>query len=290
MSPDARIEKIKRAVEDEWRDPRVTAAYHKWGAEETEWGAALRDFMIERADLRSGLDVLDIGSAHGEPGLAIAAAVRPGRTILIDIAPDLLDIAAARAQQDGLDNVETRVADAHELPFPEASFDRVTARLAAMYFADARQALQEALRVLRPGGKAVYLVWGSFDQPMFRDIIGVIFKFVTPPEDEAGAPSPFKFAEPGSLSTALADAGFVGVREEAATLSTRFPGAPQQWWRWLVDTAAPVQTWMAEMSDVDREHATEEIQQRLARYYDGKTVTIPVDVIVATGRKSTSPQ
>ncbi len=114
--------------------------------------------------------------------------------------------------------------------------------LSAMYFADARQALQEALRVLRPEGKAVYLVWGSFDQPMFRDIIGIIFKFVTPPEDEAGALSPFRFAEPGSLSTALAGAGFIDVREEAATLPTRFPGDPQQWWRWLVDTAAPVQT------------------------------------------------
>lgn len=92
---------------------------------------------------------------------------------------------------------------------------------------------------------------------MFRDIIGVIFKFVTPPEDEAGAPSPFGFAESGSLSAALAGAGFVDVSEETVTLPTRFPGNPQQWWRWLVDTAAPVQTWMAEMSDADRERAME---------------------------------
>lgn len=154
MSPDERIERFKRAVEDEWRAPAVTAAYHKWGVEETEWGAALRDFMIGRADLEPGLDVLDIGSAHGEPGLVIAAAVNPGRTTLVDIAPDLLDIASARARRDGLNNVQTRPADAHALPYPEATFDRVTSRLAAMYFADTQQAFQEARRVLRPGGQS----------------------------------------------------------------------------------------------------------------------------------------
>ena len=69
MSSDPQtIERFKRAVEDEWRDPRVTAGYRKWDVQETAWGVPLRDFLLERAELERGVDVLDIGSAHGEPG------------------------------------------------------------------------------------------------------------------------------------------------------------------------------------------------------------------------------
>ncbi len=56
------------------------------------------------------------------------------------------------------------MADAHELPFPDETFDRLTSRLTAMYFADYPKAFREALRVLKPGGMAVYLVWGAFEQ------------------------------------------------------------------------------------------------------------------------------
>jgi len=42
---------------------------------------------------------------------------------------------------------------------------------------------------------------------MFMDIVGVLFKYVAPPEDEPDAPSPFRFSEPGTLSKALEGAG-----------------------------------------------------------------------------------
>ena len=98
-----------------------------------------------------------------------------------------------------------------------------------------------------------------------------------------------RFSEPGSLSAALVEAGFIEVREESAVLPTQFPGDPSTWWEWLVDTAAPVQTWMASMSAADREGALAEILEALQRHYNGQTVDIPVQVIVATGRKSGTP-
>jgi enediyne biosynthesis protein CalE5 len=280
------IQRFKREVEREWRNPQVTAAYRKWDRDESEWGRAARDFIINLAKLAPGMSVLDVGSAHGEPGIAIAETVGPsGRVTLVDIAPDLLEIAAERARSAGLSHVTTRMADAHELPFPDETFDRLTSRLAAMYFADYLKAFREALRVLKPGGMAVYLVWGTFEQPMFRDIIGVLFKYISPPEDESGAPSPFTFSEPGRLAQALDVAGFVDLREESATLPTTFPGSPERWWEWLVDTAAPVQTWMASLSSTEREGALAEIYEALYQYYDGENVNVPIDVIVCSGSK-----
>ena len=281
-----RVERFKRQVEEEWQNPQVASGYRKWSAEEAEWGRGARDLIIAQAKLASGMNVLDVGSAHGEPALAVARAVQPGRVALIDIVPELLTIAAERARAAGLENVTTHVADAHALPFPDNSFDRVTCRLTAMYFADPQQAFKEALRVLKPGGVAVYLVWGAFEQPMFKDIIGLLFQYVPPPDDEPGAPSPFAYSQAGTLGKALRDAGFVSVCEESATLPTTFPGSPEGWWEWLVDLAAPVQTWVASLSDVDRRRALAEIHAALRRYYDGKIVTVPIDVIIASGTKA----
>jgi ubiquinone/menaquinone biosynthesis C-methylase UbiE len=286
--PDAKtFERFKRAVEDEWRNPKVAAGYRKWDRDESEWGRAARELVIDRANLRPGLRVLDIGSAHGEPGIAIAAAVGPsGRVTLLDLAPQLLEIAAERASQEGLTNVDTEVADAHALPFGDESFDRVTSRLAAMYFADYPAAFREALRVLRRGGCATYLVWGPFEQPMFKDIIGVLFNYVAPPEDESGAPSPFRFSEPGTLARAMADAGFENVREESARVPTTFPGDPTRWWEWFVDMAPPVQTWLASLDDGQRHAALNEIYAALRPFHDGRFVNLPIDVHVCSGERA----
>jgi hypothetical protein len=140
--------------------------------------------------------------------------------------------------------------------------------------------------VLKPGGAAVYLVWGTDDQPMFRDILGILFQYMPLPEDEPGAPSPFTFSEPGTLGRALQDAGFADVHEETATLPTSFAGTPEQWWEWMVDGAAPVQTWLASLADEDRQKAVAEIHGALQRFYDGEIVNVPMKVNVASGSKS----
>ncbi len=49
-------------------------------------------------------------------------------------------------------NIRTDTAEAHDLPYPDSSFDLVTCRIAAHHFADVPLFVQEAARVLRPGG------------------------------------------------------------------------------------------------------------------------------------------
>lgn len=69
------------------------------------------------------------------------------------------------------------------------------------------------------------------------------------------------------------------------TVPTTFPGDLARWWEWLVDTAAPVQTWMATMSAEDRQRAMQEIYTALAQYYDGQSVNVPIDVRVGSGHR-----
>lgn len=74
----------------------------------------------------------------------------------IELSPKMLAIARRRASESCID-ADLRVGDAHNLPFPDASFDTVTATLALCTIPDDRRAVAEAARVLRPGGRLLLL-------------------------------------------------------------------------------------------------------------------------------------
>jgi SAM-dependent methyltransferase len=70
------------------------------------------------------------------------------------------------------------VGDARALPYPDASFDRVFSLLVLHFIPDARKAVEEMRRVVRPGGTITAAVWDSYGgQPFVRilwDIAGVL--------------------------------------------------------------------------------------------------------------------
>lgn len=78
------------------------------------------------------------------------------RLTAVELSPGMLEIARRRAQELGV-QAELRVGDAHDLPFPDASFDTVVATLALCTIPDDRRAVAEAARVLRPGGLLLLL-------------------------------------------------------------------------------------------------------------------------------------
>lgn len=78
------------------------------------------------------------------------------RLVGVELSPGMLEIARRRAQELGV-QAELRVGDAHDLPFPDASFDTVVATLALCTIPDDSRAVAEAARVLRPGGLLLLL-------------------------------------------------------------------------------------------------------------------------------------
>ncbi|WP_327432918.1 class I SAM-dependent methyltransferase [Streptomyces sp. NBC_01236] len=74
----------------------------------------------------------------------------------IEWSPAMLDIALHRAEQLGR-AAQLREADAHDLPFPDASFDTVVCTLSLCAIPDDRRAVAEMTRVLRTGGRLLLL-------------------------------------------------------------------------------------------------------------------------------------
>src|SRR5439155_4004493 len=93
---------------------------------------------------------LDIATGGGHTALAIAPYV--AQVTVTDLTPRMLEKAREYLLSQGVTNAQFQVADAEQLPFPAASFDRVTCRIAPHHFPNIAQFVREVARVLKPGG------------------------------------------------------------------------------------------------------------------------------------------
>ena len=93
---------------------------------------------------------LDVATGAGHTAAVFAPHV--ARVVASDLTPEMLSQTKALAAEKGLTNMETAIADAEALPFPDASFDLVTCRIAPHHFPSIATFLAEARRVLKPGG------------------------------------------------------------------------------------------------------------------------------------------
>ena len=113
-----------------------------------------RDDYLGRLPLTSAMAILDIGCGTGV--LARALAARPDLTApitAVDQSPVLLDAAREFAAQEGVnERIDFRTGDVHALEFADASFDVVIAHTLVSHVRDPLAVLQEAGRVVRPGG------------------------------------------------------------------------------------------------------------------------------------------
>ncbi len=104
------------------------------------------------ARLRPGMTLIDIGCGPGTITLDLAQRVAPGSVLGLDLEPDVLDGATARAAERAIPNVEFRVGDVYALDLPDDSADVVHAHQVLQHLSDPVAALQEMARVCRPGG------------------------------------------------------------------------------------------------------------------------------------------
>jgi len=109
------------------------------------------DLLFTGLALEPGHRVLDVATGGGHTAAALAGGC--GRVVASDLTPSMLREARETAAERRAGNIAFAAADAEALPFRDASFDRVTCRIAPHHFPDVRTALAEMARVTRPGGR-----------------------------------------------------------------------------------------------------------------------------------------
>ena len=155
------ISAFKQQVARDWNGDETAAAWQKYFPQMREQMAAVTNALVEAAQPQAGMHILDLASGNGEPALSLAQRVAPnGRVTATDLNEGMLGALRANAEADQVTNIDTKVCDAHELPFADGSFDLVTSRFGVMFFADTPAALREVRRVIKPAGRVAFVVWG----------------------------------------------------------------------------------------------------------------------------------
>jgi SAM-dependent methyltransferase len=118
------------------------------------WNSDFLELMGKRLSLDRVRDVLDVGCGVGHWGQLLANVLPSNARVQgVDRDPLWVEKAAARATAHGLaDRFSYRVSVAEKLPFADASFDLVTCQTVLIHTPDPGAAVDEMVRVARPGG------------------------------------------------------------------------------------------------------------------------------------------
>lgn len=130
-------------------------ARESWAKDEIDWGI----FSGPESELNTlgdveGKDVIELGCGTAYFGAWLAR--RGARVVGVDITPAQLETARRLQQETGLE-MEFVEASAEDVPLPDASFDLAISEYGASIWCDPELWLAEAARLLRPGGRLVFL-------------------------------------------------------------------------------------------------------------------------------------
>jgi SAM-dependent methyltransferase len=172
--------------------------------------------FIARLQITPGARVLDV--ACGTGNLSLPAA-RAGAVVTgVDIAPNLLATARARAQAEGV-QIQFDEGDAEALPYADAAFDEVVTMFGAMFAPQPQLVAAELARVCRPGGRVTMANWTQ------TGFIGQLFKITSQHVPPPPMPSPLLWGDEATVRERLRD-GFTDLRFTRRTLFMDFPLRP----------------------------------------------------------------
>jgi ubiquinone/menaquinone biosynthesis C-methylase UbiE len=254
---------------------RLSPSWEKWDAVIMDQLRPIGAAIIERLDIADDQQHLDVAAGTGEPGLSIARLSPRGRVVLTDLVAEMLAIAARRAREQGVANVETTVCSADDLPFDDASFESVSVRFGYMFFPDMAKATAEFARVLAPGGRLCSSVWVKPEENPWTTIAMQAIATetaVAPPEPDA--PNMFRCAAPGRVSALYDAAGLRGVVEWDVDVEL-VTQSPAQYWEMISEHVSLAVAALQRVDETARERIRANAIAKVSAFEKNGKVRVP---------------
>lgn len=215
----------------------------------TPFSMRIGEEALGRIDIRPGMRLLDVAAGGG--ALSIPAARVGAQVLATDFSPAMVGRLNARAREEGLSNLESRVMDGHSLELEDDTFDISGSQFGIMLFPDRPRALGELARVTKPGGHALMVVFGPAPKvEAFAFFMGAMRAAVpgfTPPQN-----SPlFSLQDPEELRREMAAAGLKDIRVETVNHGLEIQSAAHLW-DLLTSAAPPIGALVANLTEEQR--------------------------------------
>ena len=127
-----------------------------------------KDRFVNRVKPRAGEDILDMAGGTGD--IAFRMARRGAHVTVADINADMLAVGEDRARQQAIEGLLWKVQNAEALDFEDGEFDAYTIAFGIRNVTDIPEALREAHRVLKRGGRFYCLEFSSSEWPGFAQL------------------------------------------------------------------------------------------------------------------------
>lgn len=277
------LEQIRNQQKESWN--KFSAGWRKWDDLVMDFLKPMGDEIIRSLNPQKNDLILDVAAGTGEPGLTIASMLNGGKVILTDLAEDMLTIAQEIATQRGIDNIETRVCDVCELPFPDNTFDSISCRFGFMFFPDMLLAAKEMFRVLKSGGKIATSVWNIPEKNFWvTAIMGTINKNMELPAPPQGAPGMFRCAKNGLISDLFLQTGLKNISqiEVSGKLNCK---TVDTYWAMQTEVGAPIVAALSKADNKMKEKIKREVYEKLNQKYPDGNIIIDSSALVIYGEK-----
>jgi SAM-dependent methyltransferase len=196
----------------------------------TGFFAEMGSRLVDQAEVRPGMRVLDVGCGKGAVTIRAAHCVGPaGMVTGIDLAAPMLDQARARARRACLDQTRFERADAGNPPYPSQSFDVVLAGYVIQFLPRPDLAVRRWWSLLKPGGTLAFS-WGLAQDPAWIPVMAAVDARV--PDGVPGFEAffrrpPFDGIDPAERM--LTGCGYRQVDTVTWEVETVY-ASPEQWW------------------------------------------------------------
>jgi SAM-dependent methyltransferase len=262
-------------ADDRWVGERVARWIRQSALLERQL-APVSEVLFERAALRRGERVLDVGCGTGPTTREAATRVGPSGSVTgIDVSAEMLEAAAGIAVEGPAAPLDWIAADVSTWSPPGPSYDVVLSRFGVMFFDDPPSAFGALASAALPGGRLAMAVWGHRDESELFAVPLTATLGVLAARGIAAPPlppdwGPFSLYDPAFTTALLEASGWTAVVVTEHRLALPFSGglAPPEAAVAALDFG-PTRLVASELDDDGRAAATAALEQVLAEHVDG---------------------
>ncbi len=263
-----------------------------WEFEHSGWQRAVQSYhdgfgpltaqtipaLLEALGCTPGISLLDVAAG---PGYVAAAAAQQGAHVVgLDFSSEM--VAKARELFPHLSFEE---GDAQALPFPDETFEAVVMNFGLLHLGRPEQAIAEAYRVLRHGGRFGFTVWARPQEAVgFQMMLDAVRERGDPQVPLPIGPPFFRFSDEGESQRVLMEAGFANPTVQKLALIWELPSAGALFDAFYAGTARTGGLLRAQAPAALRA-VREAVQQAAAAYQTDAGLRIPMPALVITAWK-----